>query len=37
MGKTVKGYVYIDTYNAQDHAQSGDELRGLPYSYTVTS
>ena len=37
VGKTVKGYVYIDTYNAQDNAQSGDELRGLPYSYTVTN
>ena len=36
-GKTVSGYVYIDTFNTQDAAQSGDEVVGIPYSYSVTN
>jgi hypothetical protein len=35
-GKTVSGYVYIDTYNGADSTASGDEVVGLPYSYTVS-
>jgi hypothetical protein len=33
VGKTVTGYVYIDTYNA--YAGTGDEVVAIPYSYTV--
>jgi hypothetical protein len=33
VGKTVSGYVYIDTYN--QYLGTGDEVVRLPYSYTV--
>jgi hypothetical protein len=36
-GKHVSGFVYIDTFNAQDNLQSGDEVVSLPYSYSVTN
>jgi len=34
LGKTVSGTIYIDTFNGV--VQSGDEVVGLPYSYTVS-
>ena len=34
IGRTVKGAIYIDTFNAT--VQTGDEVVQLPYSYTVT-
>jgi hypothetical protein len=33
VGKTVTGYVYVDTYN--QYASYGDEVVRIPYSYTV--
>jgi hypothetical protein len=33
VGKTISGYVYVDTYNS--FAGSGDEVVRIPYSYTV--
>jgi hypothetical protein len=34
VGKTVTGYVYVDTYN--QYAAYGDEVVRIPYSYTVS-
>ena len=34
VGKTVTGYVFVDTYNP--YAATGDEVVRLPYTYTVT-
>jgi hypothetical protein len=36
-GKDVRGFVYIDTFNAQDNLQAGDEVVSLPYAYSVTN
>ena len=33
VGKTVSGYVYIDTFNPVVH--TGDEVVAIPYSYTI--
>ncbi len=33
VGKTVSGYVYVDTYN--QYAATGDEVVRIPYKYTV--
>jgi hypothetical protein len=33
VGKTITGYVYVDTFNP--YAATGDEVVRLPYSYTV--
>jgi hypothetical protein len=34
IGKTVTGFIYVDTFNAV--VSTGDEVVRLPYSYTVT-
>ncbi len=34
VGTTVHGIIYVDTFNAV--VQTGDEVVGIPYSYTVT-
>ena len=34
VGKTVKGFLYIDTFNG--NVQTGDEVVRLPYTYTIT-
>jgi hypothetical protein len=36
VGKTVRGYLYIDTVNFYDAYGYGDEVVRLPYEYTVT-
>jgi hypothetical protein len=33
-GKTVTGFIYVDTFNQV--VFTGDEIVSLPYSYTVT-
>jgi hypothetical protein len=33
VGKTVSGFLYIDTFNLA--ALTGDEVVRIPYSYTV--
>jgi hypothetical protein len=33
VGKTVTGFVYVDTYNG--NVATGDEVVAIPYSYTV--
>ena len=34
VGKTVKGYIYVDTFNPV--VGTGDEVVRIPYTYTVT-
>jgi hypothetical protein len=34
VGKTVSGFLYIDTWNP--NTGTGDEVVSIPYSYTVT-
>lgn len=34
VGKTIRGYVYVDTFNA--YAATGDEVVRLPYTYSVS-
>jgi len=34
VGKTVRGFLYIDTFNST--VETGDEVYRIPYSYTVT-
>jgi hypothetical protein len=33
VGKTVTGFVYVDTFNP--NVNTGDEVVRIPYSYTV--
>jgi len=33
VGEVVKGYVFVDTYNAV--VGTGDEVVRVPYSYTI--
>jgi hypothetical protein len=33
VGKTVTGFVYVDTYNPK--VSTGDEVVRIPYSYTI--
>jgi hypothetical protein len=33
VGTTVRGFIYIDTFNGV--VQTGDEVVSIPYSYTV--
>jgi hypothetical protein len=35
VGNTVRGTIFVDTYNAADPYASGDEVASLPYVYTV--
>ena len=35
VGKTVRGFVYVDTVNVYDGYGTGDEAAELPYEYTV--
>ncbi len=36
VGRTVRGYVYLDTFNEADPYGVGDEAVRIPYAYTVT-